>query len=88
MKRPSAPWWSSRSRVDALEQARENAEASLTVLTDTVLSDIEKITESFITTLRGVYHPRIKYPIEDDQTIKSDSLMEGDLTIKRPEETE
>jgi len=30
--------------------------------TQLTLSDLNKITESFITTLRGSYHPRIEYP--------------------------
>ncbi len=30
--------------------------------TQLTLSDLSKIAESFITTLRGSYHPRIEYP--------------------------
>jgi putative nucleotidyltransferase with HDIG domain len=31
--------------------------------TDLTLRDLDAITESFTTTLRGIYHPRIEYPI-------------------------
>jgi membrane-associated HD superfamily phosphohydrolase len=30
--------------------------------TDLTFKDLEEITNSFIATLRGVYHPRIEYP--------------------------
>jgi len=50
--------------------------------TDLTLHDIEEIIDSFSTTMRGVYHPRIEYPNIDDTTIKSSSMTfeEDDLT--------
>ncbi|MBN2044116.1 MAG: HDIG domain-containing protein [Anaerolineales bacterium] len=39
--------------------------------TDLTLKDIEEIIDSFTTTLRGVYHPRIEYPKIDDATVIS-----------------
>jgi membrane-associated HD superfamily phosphohydrolase len=38
--------------------------------TDLTLFDLETVIDSFTTTLRGIYHPRIKYP-------KLDALPEG-----------
>ena len=37
--------------------------------TDLTLQDLHKITESFVETLRGVYHPRIEYPSLPPKTI-------------------
>lgn len=48
-------------------------------LDDTLLTlrDLSLITESFVTTLRGIYHPRIQYPNE--------GVMEQDLTTPLPQ---
>jgi len=43
----------------AIEHVQTSGQLDNTQLT---LSDINKIAESFITTLRGSYHPRIEYP--------------------------
>jgi putative nucleotidyltransferase with HDIG domain len=37
--------------------------------TDLTLRDLDTITESFTTTLRGIYHPRIEYPILEKTTV-------------------
>ncbi len=37
---------------------------------DLTLGEIEKVVQSFINTLQGVYHERIKYPKMDEKTIK------------------
>jgi hypothetical protein len=37
--------------------------------TDLTLRDLDTITDSFTTTLRGIYHPRIEYPILEKTTI-------------------
>ena len=39
--------------------------------TDLTLQDIEEIIDSFTTTLRGVFHPRIKYPTAQAITLRS-----------------
>ncbi len=42
--------------------------------TDLTLRDLDLIRESFTTTLRGIYHPRIEYPsVEKSPTPKTDS---------------
>ena len=43
----------------AIEHAQKSGQLDYTQLT---LSDINKIEESFVTTLRGSFHPRIEYP--------------------------
>ena len=43
----------------AIEQIQASGQLDHTQLT---LSDIKKINESFVTTLRGTFHPRIEYP--------------------------
>jgi putative nucleotidyltransferase with HDIG domain len=48
--------------------------------TDLTMKDIEEIIDSFTTTLRGVYHPRIEYPKVDQTTIKSPSQMDDERT--------
>jgi len=35
--------------------------------TDLTLRDLDEIIESFTTTLRGIYHPRIEYPKLEQQ---------------------
>lgn len=39
--------------------------------TDLTLHDIDEIIDSFTTTLRGVFHPRIKYPASQTVTVRS-----------------
>jgi putative nucleotidyltransferase with HDIG domain len=46
--------------------------------TDLTLNNIEEIIDSFSTTLRGVYHPRIEYPKIDDTTVISPSRIQQD----------
>lgn len=44
--------------------------------TDLTLNDLSEILESFTATLRGIYHPRVKYPkLEDDQSISSEPTV-------------
>jgi len=43
----------------AIEHVQSSGQLDNTQLT---LSDLNKVTESFVTTLRGSYHPRIEYP--------------------------
>ena len=44
--------------------------------TDLTLNDLSEILESFTATLRGIYHPRVKYPkLEDDQIISSEPTV-------------
>ena len=43
----------------AIEHVQKSGQLDNTQLT---LSDLNKIAESFVTTLRGSYHPRIEYP--------------------------
>jgi hypothetical protein len=61
----------------AIEHVQMSGQLDDTQLT---LSDLNKITESFITTLRGSYHPRIEYPktkatpaVEDVPTAPQDA---------------
>lgn len=42
--------------------------------TDLTLNDIDKIQESFISTLKGIYHPRIKYP-QLEQPSQTDAAL-------------
>jgi membrane-associated HD superfamily phosphohydrolase len=44
---------------NAIEHAQTSGQLDHTQLT---LSDLNKIAESFVTTLRGSFHPRIEYP--------------------------
>ena len=46
-----------------IEYVQSSGQLNNTQLT---LSDLNKITESFVTTLRGSYHPRIEYPKAND----------------------
>jgi hypothetical protein len=43
----------------AIEHAQTSGQLNDTQLT---LSDLDKIAEAFVSTLRGSYHPRIEYP--------------------------
>lgn len=54
--------------------------------TDLTLNDIEEIIDSFTTTLRGVYHPRIEYPKLDEATVKSPSQAEEEITRRSAED--
>ena len=54
--------------------------------TNLTLNDIEEIIESFTTTLRGVYHPRIEYPKVDERTVRSQSLAEDEAQSLPPNE--
>jgi membrane-associated HD superfamily phosphohydrolase len=45
--------------------------------TDFTLKELDKIVESFTTTLRGIYHPRIEYP----RTEKSEELAASSTPI-------
>jgi len=49
----------------AIEHAQTSGQLNNTQLT---LSDLDKIAESFITTMRGSYHPRIEYPKAQDNS--------------------
>lgn len=56
-------------RVIVEESVNKRLEAGQLDDTDLTLKDINVVIESFIATLKGVYHPRIKYPPEvDDNT--------------------
>jgi membrane-associated HD superfamily phosphohydrolase len=59
----------------ALEHVQKSGQLVHTQLT---LSDLNKIAESFTTTLRGSYHPRIEYP-----KAKDPAATEGVPTIPR-----
>jgi len=61
----------------AIEQVQMSGQLDNTQLT---LSDLKKVTESFITTLRGSYHPRIEYP-----KMKNPSAGQGATTLPRDE---
>ena len=54
--------------------------------TDLTLNDIEEIIDSFTTTLRGVYHPRIEYPKMDEATVKSPSQADEEITRRSAED--
>jgi putative nucleotidyltransferase with HDIG domain len=56
--------------------------------TTLTLNNIETIIESFTTTLRGVYHPRIEYPKLDDSTIKSSGAEQSEQPTKKLNEPE
>jgi hypothetical protein len=47
--------------------------------TDLTLNDLEEITNSFIATLRGVYHPRIEYPKEARGSIQLEQAIPHSL---------
>jgi putative nucleotidyltransferase with HDIG domain len=49
--------------------------------TDLTLRDLETITDSFTTTLRGIYHPRIEYPILEKTAV---SAAEAVPTLPSP----
>ena len=61
----------------AIEHVQMSGQLDNTQLT---LSDLSKITESFITTLRGSYHPRIEYP-----KTKNVSAIQNAPTVPREE---
>ena len=61
----------------AMDQIQTSGQLDNTQLT---LSDLKKITESFLTTLRGSYHPRIEYP-----KMKAPAAAQGATTIPREE---
>ena len=61
----------------AMDQIQTSGQLDNTQLT---LSDLKKITESFVTTLRGSYHPRIEYP-----KMKAPAAAQGATTIPREE---
>jgi membrane-associated HD superfamily phosphohydrolase len=42
-----------------IERVQQDGQLDHTMLT---LADLNRIVESFVTTLRGTYHPRIQYP--------------------------
>ena len=44
--------------------------------TDLTLHDLHKVSESFIETLRGVYHPRIEYPTLAPKTLPAGARVE------------
>ena len=44
--------------------------------TNLTLQNLEEIIDSFSTTLRGVYHPRIEYPKMDAITVPRQKLSE------------
>jgi len=52
-----------------IEQIQSSGQLDNTQLT---LNDLNKITESFVTTLRGSYHPRIEYPKTKDAPAAED----------------
>jgi cyclic-di-AMP phosphodiesterase PgpH len=60
---------------ETIEHVQKSGQLDNTQLT---LSDLNKVVESFVTTLRGSYHPRVEYPKE-----KVPSAAEGVPTIPR-----
>lgn len=63
--------------------------------TDLTLRDLDTIVESFATTLRGIYHPRIEYPkiekekvpvgkLDPTPTLPSSSRPASDVPVKSP----
>jgi putative nucleotidyltransferase with HDIG domain len=61
----------------AIEQVQASGQLANTQLT---LNDLNKITESFVTTLRGTFHPRIEYP-----KAKKTAAAEGVPTVPSTE---
>jgi putative nucleotidyltransferase with HDIG domain len=62
----------------AIEQAQKSGQLDNTQLT---LRDLNAIFESFVTTLRGAYHPRIEYP-RSESTPAADNAP----TVPRPQD--
>lgn len=66
-------------RPDSLEKAREIVDRIVEARlregqldnTDLTLRDLEKIKETFLKVLEGMYHPRIRYPEEGEETTSS-----------------
>ncbi|MEJ2485309.1 MAG: HDIG domain-containing protein [Anaerolineales bacterium] len=58
---------------DVVENRLKNGQLNDTKLT---LQNLEEIIDSFSTTLRGVYHPRIEYPKMDAITVPRQKLSE------------
>ena len=74
-ERPSDPESVHALVKEVVEQRLYNGQLNDTDLT---LNNIEEIIDSFSTTLRGVYHPRIEYPKIDDTTVISPSRIQKD----------
>ena len=55
----------------ASQQIQKSGQLDHTQLT---LSDLNKIAESFITTLRGSYHPRVEYPKEKNVALEDPTI--------------
>jgi len=55
----------------ASQQIQKSGQLDHTQLT---LSDLNKIAESFITTLRGSYHPRVEYPKEKNVALEAPTI--------------
>ncbi|HEY6074224.1 MAG TPA: HDIG domain-containing metalloprotein [Anaerolineales bacterium] len=55
---------------NVIDSAMKNNQLDDTSLT---LNDLNQITESFVTTLRGQYHPRIQYPKADEAPRQEDT---------------
>jgi hypothetical protein len=64
--------------IRALVEDTVGRRRDLGELDDTSLrmKDIKVITESFITTLKGVYHPRIQYPTIDLDSRPRDEVLD------------
>jgi putative nucleotidyltransferase with HDIG domain len=60
---------------NVIETVQKYSQLDDTLLT---LRDLNLITESFVTTLRGTYHPRIQYP--------NAKVADQDTTLHKPEE--
>ena len=63
-----------RSVIERIQKENQLADAPLT------MRDLSLITDSFVTTLRGTYHPRIQYPAAEPpavtQNIKTSPIKE------------
>ena len=76
---------------DVIDKRLEMGQLDDTPLT---MSDLTTISESFTTTLRGVFHPRIQYPKPDEDTRPSEgdfpeknhdislSVLDGQVTLQ------
>ena len=65
----------------AIEQIQKSGQLNNTQLT---LSDLNKIAESFITTMRGSYHPRIEYPKAKESTPATHNIETTPRDEKEP----
>ncbi|MFP3854578.1 MAG: HD family phosphohydrolase [Anaerolineales bacterium] len=58
--------------------------------TDLTLKDLDTVKRSFVNTLRGMYHPRIRYPEEDKamEELAEDAIHESDRKAPDPASTQ